>query len=149
MLFRSGTHHPCPRIYTATLPPLFLAEATVWHSGILDTQRACEENNLVGLSGGELYRPRIRKPHYVSGFENLMGLFGYSLQIYADFSGYTDIATGVAMLMGFYLPINFNSPYKATNAGEFWKRWHISLSKWLQTYLYIPLGGNRKITATL
>lgn len=90
----------------------------------------------------------FENPTMFSGFENLMGLFGYSLQIYADFSGYTDIATGVAILMGFYLPINFNSPYKATNAGEFWKRWHISLSKWLQTYLYIPLGGNRKITAT-
>ena len=75
-----------------------------------------------------------------------MGLFGYSLQIYADFSGYTDIATGVAMLMGFYLPINFNSPYKAVNAGQFWKRWHISLSRWLQNYLYIPLGGNRNAT---
>ena len=61
----------------------------------------------------------FENPTMFSGFENLMGLFGYSLQIYADFSGYTDIATGVAMLMGFYLPINFNSPYKATNAGEF------------------------------
>ena len=66
------------------------------------------------------------------------------MQVYADFSGYTDIAIGVAMLMGFYLPVNFNSPYKAQNAGEFWKRWHISLSTWLKDYLYIPLGGNRK-----
>jgi D-alanyl-lipoteichoic acid acyltransferase DltB (MBOAT superfamily) len=78
-----------------------------------------------------------------SGFENLLALFGYSLQVYADFSGYTDIAIGVAMLMGFYLPKNFNSPYKATNPGDFWKRWHISLSRWLKDYLYIPLGGNR------
>ena len=82
-------------------------------------------------------------PTMYSGFENLVALFGYSLQVYADFSGYTDIAIGVAMLMGFYLPKNFDSPYKATNPGEFWKRWHISLSKWLQDYLYIPLGGNR------
>ncbi|MDH8701454.1 alginate O-acetyltransferase complex protein AlgI [Dysgonomonadaceae bacterium PH5-43] len=82
-------------------------------------------------------------PTMFSGFENFMGLIGYSLQVYADFSGYTDIAIGVAMLMGFYLPKNFDSPYKATNAGNFWKRWHISLSKWLQDYLYIPLGGNR------
>ena len=88
----------------------------------------------------------FENPTMFSGFENLMGLFGYSLQIYADFSGYTDIATGVAMLMGFYLPINFNSPYKAVNAGQFWKRWHISLSRWLQNYLYIPLGGNRNAT---
>jgi D-alanyl-lipoteichoic acid acyltransferase DltB (MBOAT superfamily) len=83
-------------------------------------------------------------PRLYSGFENLVGLFGYSLQVYADFSGYTDIAIGVAMLMGFYLPQNFHSPYKATNPGGFWKRWHISLSKWLQEYLYIPMGGNRE-----
>lgn len=82
-------------------------------------------------------------PTMYSGFENLSALFAYSLQVYADFSGYTDIAIGLALLMGFYLPQNFNSPYKATNPGEFWKRWHISLSKWLQDYLYIPLGGNR------
>jgi len=86
------------------------------------------------------------QPVLYTGFENLMALFGYSLQVYADFSGYTDIAIGVAMLMGFYLPKNFNSPYKAKNPGEFWKRWHISLSRWLQDYLYIPLGGNRNGT---
>ncbi len=85
-------------------------------------------------------------PTMYSGFENLSALFAYSLQVYADFSGYTDIAIGVAMLMGFYLPRNFNSPYKAPNAGNFWKRWHISLSRWLQDYLYIPLGGSRKAT---
>ena len=83
-------------------------------------------------------------PDMYSGFETLIALFGYSLQVYADFSGYTDIATGVAMLMGFELPLNFNSPYKAPNPGNFWKRWHISLSRWLQDYLYIPLGGNRE-----
>ncbi|MBR0175951.1 MAG: MBOAT family protein [Bacteroidales bacterium] len=85
-------------------------------------------------------------PLLYTGFENLMALFGYSLQVYADFSGYTDIAIGVAMLMGFYLPTNFNSPYKAKSPGEFWKRWHMSLSRWLQDYLYIPLGGNRNAT---
>ncbi|MBP1673539.1 MAG: putative alginate O-acetyltransferase [Bacteroidetes bacterium] len=83
-------------------------------------------------------------PLLFTSFENLFALFGYSLQVYADFSGYTDIAIGVAMLMGFYLPINFDSPYKATNPGSFWRRWHISLSTWLKDYLYIPLGGNRK-----
>lgn len=82
-------------------------------------------------------------PMTFSGFENLMALYGYSLQVYADFSGYTDIAIGVALLMGFRLPVNFNSPYKALHTGEFWKRWHISLSSWLKDYLYIPLGGNR------
>lgn len=85
-------------------------------------------------------------PLMFTGFENLFALFAYSLQVYADFSGYTDIAIGVASLMGFKLPQNFNSPYKAVNPGNFWKRWHMSLSKWLQNYLYIPLGGNRNAT---
>ena len=88
----------------------------------------------------------FENPLLYTGFENLTALFGYSLQVYADFSGYTDIATGVAMLMGFYLPKNFNSPYKAKSTAEFWRRWHISLSTWLRDYLYIPLGGNRKGT---
>ena len=83
-------------------------------------------------------------PEMYSGFTNIMAMIGYSLQIYGDFSGYTDIAIGLALLMGFKLPVNFNSPYKATNAGDFWKRWHMSLSTWLRDYLYIPLGGNRK-----
>ncbi|MDR0367578.1 MAG: MBOAT family protein [Bacteroidales bacterium] len=85
-------------------------------------------------------------PLMYTGFENLMSLFAYSLQVYADFSGYTDIAIGIALLMGFRLPQNFNSPYKASNPANFWKRWHISLSRWLTDYLYIPLGGNRKAT---
>ena len=88
----------------------------------------------------------FEQPLMFTGFENLMALFGYSLQVYADFSGYTDIAIGVAMLMGFYLPKNFNSPYKAKSPAEFWNRWHMSLSRWLKDYLYIPLGGNRKAT---
>lgn len=83
-------------------------------------------------------------PLLFTGFENLLALFAYSLQVYADFSGYTDIATGVALLMGFRLPQNFNSPYKADRPSEFWHRWHISLSRWLRDYLYIPLGGNRR-----
>lgn len=83
-------------------------------------------------------------PAGFSGFENLMALYGYSLQVYVDFSGYTDIAIGIALLMGFRLPRNFNSPYKATSVANFWKRWHISLSSWLKDYLYVPLGGNRR-----
>ncbi len=82
-------------------------------------------------------------PLRFTGFETMMALFGYSLQVYADFSGYTDVAIGVALLMGFTLTTNFNSPYKARNVGEFWKRWHMSLSTWLRDYLYIPMGGNR------
>ena len=83
-------------------------------------------------------------PASFSGLENLLAVYGYGLQIYCDFSGYTDIAIGLALIMGFRLPVNFNSPYKATGAGDFWRRWHISLSRWLKDYLYIPLGGNRK-----
>lgn len=83
-------------------------------------------------------------PLTYSGFENLMAVYGYALQIYCDFSGYTDIAIGLALLLGFKLCINFNSPYKATSISDFWRRWHISLSSWLRDYLYIPLGGNRK-----
>ena len=79
-----------------------------------------------------------------SSFEVLMALYGYSLQVYADFSGYTDMAIGVALLMGYTLPQNFNSPYKADSCGDFWKRWHMSLSGWLKDYLYIPMGGNRR-----
>ena len=88
----------------------------------------------------------FENPLMYSGFENLSALFCYSLQVYADFSGYTDIATGVAMLMGFYLPKNFDSPYKAVNTQQFWRRWHMTLSRWLRDYLYIPLGGNRNAT---
>ncbi len=82
-------------------------------------------------------------PEMFSGFSNIMAMFGYSLQIYGDFSGYTDIAIGLALLMGYKLPVNFNSPYKAIHCGDFWRRWHISLSSWLKDYLYIPIGGNR------
>lgn len=85
-------------------------------------------------------------PTLYTAFENFSALMVYSLQVYADFSGYTDIAIGVALLMGFYLPKNFNSPYKSTNPAGFWKRWHMSLSNWLKDYLYIPLGGNRNGT---
>jgi Predicted membrane protein involved in D-alanine export len=83
-------------------------------------------------------------PSSYSGFENMMAIYGYGLQIYCDFSGYTDIAIGLGLIMGFRLPVNFNSPYKAVGISDFWKRWHISLSRWLKDYLYISLGGNRK-----
>lgn len=85
-------------------------------------------------------------PELYTGFENLMGVYGYSLQVYADFSGYTDIAIGISLLMGFRLPVNFNSPYKARSVADFWRRWHISLSTWLRDYLYKPLGGNKGAT---
>jgi len=80
-------------------------------------------------------------PH--DGMQCLLGLYAFAIQIYCDFSGYTDIARGTAKLLGFDILLNFNLPYFATNPSEFWKRWHISLSSWLRDYLYIPLGGNR------
>lgn len=82
-------------------------------------------------------------PALFSGVENLLGVYAYAMQIYCDFSGYSDIAIGIAALMGFSLPQNFLSPYRATSVTDFWRRWHISLSTWLRDYLYIPLGGNR------
>ncbi len=76
--------------------------------------------------------------------EVLFGVYAYAIQIYADFSGYTDIAIGVALLLGFRFPQNFNSPYRALSLRDFWSRWHMTLSRWLRDYLYIPLGGNRR-----
>lgn len=83
-------------------------------------------------------------PMLYSGFENLMGVYGYALQIYCDFSGYSDMAIGIALLLGFRFNPNFDSPYKSATITEFWRRWHISLSSWLKDYLYISLGGNRR-----
>lgn len=82
-------------------------------------------------------------PQTYSGFESLMAIYGYTLQIYCDFSGYSDMAIGLALIMGYKLGDNFNLPYISTNITEFWRRWHISLSSWLRDYIYIPLGGNR------
>lgn len=79
-----------------------------------------------------------------SGFELAMAVFCFALQIYCDFSGYSDMAIGLGRMMGFDLGINFDFPYRSLNVTEFWRRWHISLSSWLKDYLYIPLGGNRK-----
>lgn len=83
-------------------------------------------------------------PSLYSGVENLFAVYGYALQIYCDFSGYSDMAIGIALLLGFRFPMNFDSPYQSKNITEFWRRWHISLSTWLRDYLYISLGGNRK-----
>lgn len=83
-------------------------------------------------------------PNSYTSFENLMAVYGYALQIYCDFSGYSDMAIGLALLMGFTLPANFRTPYQSKNITEFWRRWHISLSSWLKDYLYISVGGNRK-----
>lgn len=85
-------------------------------------------------------------PSLYSGFENLMGMYGFMLQLYCDFSGYSDIAIGIALMLGYRFLDNFNAPFKAQSPTEFWHRWHISLSTWLRDYVYIPLGGNRRGT---
>lgn len=87
--------------------------------------------------------PVFENPGNYSSLDLLSALYGYTIQIYCDFSGYSDVAIGLALLLGFHLPLNFNRPYIAKDPSEFWKRWHISLSSWLQDYLYISLGGSR------
>lgn len=86
----------------------------------------------------------FENPALYSGFENLMAAYGYAIQIYCDFSGYSDMAIGLALIMGLRLPENFRLPYQSDSIRDFWRRWHISLSTWLRDYLYISLGGNRK-----
>lgn len=83
-------------------------------------------------------------PSAFSAIEALMGMYGYAVQVYCDFSGYSDVAIGSALLLGYRFKINFDAPYKAANLVEFWRRWHISLSTWLRDYVYIPLGGSRR-----
>jgi membrane bound O-acyl transferase MBOAT family protein len=85
-------------------------------------------------------------PALHTGVENLMAVYGYAMVIYCDFSGYSEIAIGIALWLGFKIPPNFMSPYQSLNITEFWRRWHISLSTWLKDYLYIPLGGNRSFS---
>ena len=83
-------------------------------------------------------------PGLYTGVENLLGLYGYAMQIYCDFSGYSDMAIGIALLLGFHFPLNFDAPYLSCSITEFWRRWHISLSSWIRDYIYISFGGNRK-----
>jgi len=109
------------------------------------------------LIGAGLFKKVVLADFLLSGFVNasfgpdlvpstpflLIGLYSFAFQIYYDFSGYTDMARGMALLLGFELPLNFKEPYLSRNPSEFWRRWHITLSRWLQDYLYVPLGGNR------
>ena len=93
-------------------------------------------NNLVGRV--------FDQPQLYSSLETLAAVYAYAIQIYCDFSGYSDIAIGSALLLGYRLPLNFNSPYRAQNLPDFWKRWHITLSNWLTDYVYFSIGGLRK-----
>lgn len=91
-----------------------------------------------------IVRDVFQSPEFYSSWAVLAAVYGYSIQIFCDFSGYSDMAIGIGRLMGYKLPENFRSPYLALNLQDFWRRWHITLSLWLRDYLYIPLGGNRK-----
>jgi alginate O-acetyltransferase complex protein AlgI len=93
--------------------------------------------------GTDFVDPIFRAPQDYSSTDLLLGMYGYAIQIYCDFSAYTDIAIGIANLLGYEFPENFNQPYRALTVQDFWRRWHITLSNWLRDYLYIPLGGNR------
>jgi alginate O-acetyltransferase complex protein AlgI len=92
---------------------------------------------------GCIIDPLFQGPAAYGTAASWLAVFGYAIQVYCDFSGYSDMAIGLAHLLGFHLPANFHMPYFAANIAEFWRRWHISLSRWLRDYLYIPLGGNR------
>ena len=91
----------------------------------------------------DLVDPVFLDPDSYSSLMVLLAIYGYAIQIYCDFSGYSDIAIGTAAMLGFHFKANFNQPYRATSLRDFWRRWHISLSQWLRDYLYIPLGGSR------
>jgi len=98
---------------------------------------------LADLIARKLVDPVYAVPESFGAADTLLALYGYAAQIYCDFSGYTDIAIGLALLMGFVFPRNFDRPYSAQSFSEFWRRWHMTLSRYLRDFLYIPLGGNR------
>jgi D-alanyl-lipoteichoic acid acyltransferase DltB (MBOAT superfamily) len=102
---------------------------------------------LSNMLATRLVEPVFAAPQGFARWDTLLAVYGYAAQIYCDFSGYTDIAIGCALLLGYRFPRNFNAPYTATDPQEFWRRWHISLSTWLRDYLYFPLGGSRKGSA--
>ena len=99
---------------------------------------------LADVLGAQLVDGVFANPGGATGLEVLLAVYGYAFQIYGDFSGYSDIAIGIALLLGFRFPMNFDQPYRALSLQDFWRRWHISLSSWLRDYLYIGLGGNRR-----
>lgn len=107
------------------------------------------KKNVLGDYIGQFTGWVFDAPQSFSGFENLAALLGYPVQIFLDFSGYSDMSIGVAAMLGFWLPDNFWFPYRSLNLTDFWRRWHISLSSWFRDYVYIPLGGNRRGTARM
>jgi len=121
------------------LPSMRMVGLGIWLVTLGFTKKIVFADNLAGYVGGVFQNPRI-----YDDIERGMALLGFSWQIYCDFSGYSDIAIGLCLIMGFHLKRNFNLPYLARGFSDFWRRWHISLSSWVRDYLFIPLGGSRE-----
>ncbi|HPB54143.1 MAG TPA: MBOAT family O-acyltransferase, partial [Saprospiraceae bacterium] len=151
------------QLYIILFPKLIAGPIVRYHE-IADqiTDRSANENNenrltgfyrfVIGLSKKVLIANQMgaqadmifsQDYHQLSMMHAWVGILAYTFQIYFDFSGYSDMAIGIGRMMGFRLPENFNSPYTSGSITEFWRRWHITLGKWMRNYLYIPLGGNR------
>ncbi|TWP23712.1 MBOAT family protein [Apibacter muscae] len=129
-----------PQLYNR---PTIITKSMIGRGMFLITIGLFKKSVISDYIGANFVDRIFDQPQLYSGIENLFGIYGYALQIYCDFSGYSDMAIGIALLLGFHFPKNFNSPYQAKNITEFWHRWHISLSSWLKDYLYFSLGGNR------
>ena len=112
------------------------------HGRVVDDDRLFIKVVMSVYAASAIVTPVFTDPSQHSGLESIFAAWGYAVQIYCDFSGYTDIAIGLALLLGIRSPINFDGPYTARNLQDFWRRWHITLSRWLRDYLYIPLGGS-------
>ncbi|MDR2162202.1 MAG: MBOAT family protein [Desulfovibrio sp.] len=132
-----------PQMDAVAVTPLPATETDIQEGFALILSGLFKKVVLAGYLAEAVVRDAFQVPEHFSSWGALLAVYGYSLQIYCDFSGYTDLALGFGRLLGFRLPRNFNAPYLACNLREFWRRWHISLSTWLRDYLYIPLGGSR------
>jgi D-alanyl-lipoteichoic acid acyltransferase DltB (MBOAT superfamily) len=129
-----------PQLYTAPNPNRIETSRALMLIAVGLFKKVVIANSLATLLVDDVFT----HPAGSSASQTLLGIYGYAAQIYCDFSGYTDIAIGCALLLGYRFPDNFNNPYRSATPQEFWRRWHISLSIWLREYLFIPLGGSRE-----
>ena len=121
-----------------------IRDSTLVNQGLRQMLWGYFKKMVVSENAAAILKLAFASPGSYNGFQLLVSALLYAVQLYADFSGYSDIALGAARCLGFKLPDNFRRPYGARSIGEFWDRWHISLSSWLRDYLYIPLGGSRR-----
>jgi alginate O-acetyltransferase complex protein AlgI len=133
-----------PRVFLSQLATWQLPSAPVVHSAIVLFFTGLFKKTVLADNLATFADPVFFVPMAYGRLENLVAVYAFAFQIYYDFSGYTDMAIALALILGFELPENFRHPYAAASFREFWQRWHISLSSWLRDYLYISLGGNRK-----